>query len=217
MDAKTNPSSAITKTAEARPSERAVVPCSEKPQTTSPVFPSPPRRPRTPNTDGESKLLIDENGVCNKEANGRTGLLPRSPQDSEVKREVEGRHLETDDPGHAPGTCRPAVHGADAKRNDVPVQNGPVPLKLDSVRLATGVTLGGRETDECATNKDGSRGSSAEGRGEEARESRSGIALGGSAGGTPTWVVKPAANSNCGFGIHICCSLKVTAAAAHVW
>ncbi|CAN0410606.1 unnamed protein product, partial [Ectocarpus sp. 13 AM-2016] len=24
----------------------------------------------------------------------------------------------------------------------------------------------------------------------------------------PTWVVKPAANSNCGFGIQVCCSLE---------
>lgn len=32
---------------------------------------------------------------------------------------------------------------------------------------------------------------------------------GGAAGGMPTWVVKPAANTNCGFGIQVCCSLKV--------
>lgn len=28
--------------------------------------------------------------------------------------------------------------------------------------------------------------------------------------GAPTWVVKPAANSNCGFGIQVCCSKKVS-------
>lgn len=36
------------------------------------------------------------------------------------------------------------------------------------------------------------------------------IKPGGAAGGMPTWVVKPAANTNCGFGIQVCCSLKVT-------
>lgn len=37
-----------------------------------------------------------------------------------------------------------------------------------------------------------------------------GVEPGGAAGGMPTWVVKPAANSNCGFGIQVCCSLKVS-------
>lgn len=36
-----------------------------------------------------------------------------------------------------------------------------------------------------------------------------GVEPGGAAGNMPTWVVKPAANSNCGFGIQVCCSLKV--------
>lgn len=36
-----------------------------------------------------------------------------------------------------------------------------------------------------------------------------GAKLGDKAGRTPTWVVKPAANSNCGFGIQVCCSMKV--------
>jgi len=35
------------------------------------------------------------------------------------------------------------------------------------------------------------------------------VEMGGTAGGRPTWVVKPAANSNCGFGIQVCSSLKV--------
>lgn len=33
---------------------------------------------------------------------------------------------------------------------------------------------------------------------------------GGAAWGVPTWVVKPAANSNCGFGIQVCCSQEVS-------
>lgn len=32
----------------------------------------------------------------------------------------------------------------------------------------------------------------------------------GDSGLAPTWVVKPAANSNCGFGIQVCCSLQVS-------
>lgn len=33
----------------------------------------------------------------------------------------------------------------------------------------------------------------------------------------PTWVVKPAANSNCGFGIHVCCSAKASTRSSHMY
>lgn len=33
----------------------------------------------------------------------------------------------------------------------------------------------------------------------------------------PTWVVKPAANSNCGFGIHVCCSAKASPTSSHMY
>lgn len=44
-----------------------------------------------------------------------------------------------------------------------------------------------------------------------ARKRRNSVDIkpGGAAEGMPTWVVKPAANTNCGFGIQVCCSLKV--------
>eukprot|EP00752_Nemacystus_decipiens_P011422 g10143.t1 len=40
------------------------------------------------------------------------------------------------------------------------------------------------------------------------RRTSVGIKRGGAAGSVPTWVVKPAANTNCGFGIQVCCSLQ---------
>lgn len=208
MDAQAKPSSVGAKSAENRPCEEAV-PCSKT--LPSPMCSARPLRPRTPNIDANSKILIDGGDVCVKEANGGISLPSHRAQDRRVNLEVGGPHVERNSPGIAPETCQPPVPDTDVERNGVPVHSGSVSLKFDSMRLATGAPLGA-ETDECVRNQGESRGGSAEERGGEARDNRNGIALGGAAGGTPTWVVKPAANSNCGFGIHICCSLKVIAA-----
>lgn len=212
MGTQTKPSSATETNTEDRPCEETV-PSSGTLVSTSPISPPRPLCPRTPNTDAILDTRTDGGGVCVKEVNGMVGLASQRPQDHKGNLEVGGRHLAGDAPGIAPEACQPPASGADVERNGVPVHNsGSVSLKLDSVRLATGAALG-VEAGECIRTQVGSRGGSAEECGSEARDNSGGVALGGAAGGTPTWVVKPAANSNCGFGIHICCSLKVTAPA----
>lgn len=54
-----------------------------------------------------------------------------------------------------------------------------------------------------------SNGIKPDGAGNNRPKSNSNVDSGTSAGGMPTWVVKPAANSNCGFGIQVCCSFEV--------
>lgn len=211
-----------TKSTKDRPCKEEVVHCSETLPSTPPIFPPRPLRPRSPNIDGKSKPLIAGNDVCKQEANDGTGLPSHRPQDHKVEREGGGRNVAVNAPGSVPETCQPPVRGTDMDKNGVvAVHSGSGSLKFDSGLLATGAPAG-RETEDSTRNQEGSRGSSAEGCGGEARDTcggetrdnGGGIALGGVAGGTPTWVVKPAANSNCGFGIHICCSLKVASAAA---
>ena len=210
MDAHAKPPSAGAKSAGGHPCEEAV-PCSKTLPSPSPVCPPRPLRPITPNTGAIPKILIDGGDVCEKEANGGISLSSHRPQAYKVNLEIGVPHVEVKAPGIAPETCQPPVPGTVDEGNGVPVHSGSVPLKFDSVRLDTGAPLGAG-TGECIRNQGGSRGGFAEACGGEARHKSGGVALGGAAGGTPTWVVKPAANSNCGFGIHICCSLKVTAA-----
>lgn len=211
MDTQIKPLYSTAKNIGDRPREKAVT-CSRTLPSTSSIGTPRPLRPRTPNVGASSKNLIDEGDVCVKKANGGNEIPPCLPQDHSIIWEVGGRHVAGDAPANAQETCQPPAPGSDVERNGVPVHSGSVSLKFDSVRLQTGAMLG-ENTDECIKNQDGSRGDSAEGCRGEARDNNSVIALGGAAGGTPTWVVKPGANSNCGFGIHICCSLKVTAAA----
>lgn len=211
MDTQTKPSSATANITEDRPCEETV-PSSGTLLSTSPISPPRPLRPRTPNTDAVLDTRVDGGDTCVKEVNGVVGLASDRPQDHKGNVEVGGRHGAGDAPGISPEARQPPAPDADLERNGVPVHSGSVSLKLDSVRLATGAALG-VEAGGCIRTQAGSRGVSAEGCGSEARDKSGGVALGGAAGGTPTWVVKPAANSNCGFGIHICCSLKVTAPA----
>lgn len=85
----------------------------------------------------------------------------------------------------------------------------------DGTRGGIQIVEGNQDTDSVdLTGDDSTRNSIAndikpDGAGKNRRKSSNDVDPATSAGGMPTWVVKPAANSNCGFGIQVCCSLEV--------
>lgn len=85
------------------------------------------------------------------------------------------------------GTTQGCIRPEGASRNS-PTSDGDDPGCLSTAETHGGIERKGRT---------------------EGRRTEGGIEPRRDVAGTPTWVVKPAASSNCGFGIQVCCSLKV--------
>lgn len=99
--------------------------------------------------------------------------------------------------------------GRDGEREDA------VALNADTPEVARETAAGARPEECLASNGDTSDGNATC---SDRIMTTTGLEARGTTGGTPIWVVKPAANSNCGFGIQVCCDLKVkTTASLHGW
>lgn len=183
-----------------------VQPCTK---VAAPILP-PPIMSSFPNDADEVSQVRDEN----RYTQNQTVIVPRleSPPrraDTTERAREEGLFFCSD------GSVRKPCDHPSAQVTQL-VQSGLVLLKLGTPTIASGVETqdGGtgeshayhRETREESGNSFADYGT---GSGGAERVTYPNFELGGTVGGMPTWVVKPAANSNCGFGIQICCSMKV--------
>ncbi|CAM9567638.1 unnamed protein product [Ectocarpus sp. 6 AP-2014] len=140
-----------------------------------------------------------------RSGNGRNGPIPRVVIATATK--IDGE--EGDEGRSANPIAREGEGGGGASTKG---SNDQTPK--GSTRGGIQMVKGNHETDSIdLTEGDSTRNSIAndikpDGAGKNRRKSSSDVDPATSAGGMPTWVVKPAANSNCGFGIQVCCSLE---------
>ncbi|CAM9490110.1 unnamed protein product, partial [Ectocarpus sp. 8 AP-2014] len=139
-----------------------------------------------------------------RSGNGRNGPIPRVVIATATKIDGEGG-----DEGRPANPMAREGEGGGASTKG-PKDQTP----KGSIRGGIQMVRGNQDTDSVdLTEGDSTRNSIAndikpDGAGKNRRKSSSDVDSATSAGGMATWVVKPAANSNCGFGIQVCCSLE---------